>query len=126
MASAATASASSATTPTGAANKVVSKQLNTERVVKSKSALPHAIVYSYRLMICAFFKFADVPLPPDHRLTMAEVFDVKGKPNLERLKVHMHNEGRIAEDVALRIINDGAALLRKEDNVIDVEAPITG
>ena len=66
-----------------------------------------------------------VPHPPAHRLTMSEVYDEKGKPQLEKLRVQFAAEGRVEEDVALRIIREGATLLRKEDNVLEVEAPIT-
>lgn len=66
-------------------------------------------------------------MPPSHKLTMAEVFDSKtGKPNHERLKQHFVQEGRIEDPAALKIINDGAALLRAERTMIDIEAPVTG
>ncbi|XP_065651647.1 protein phosphatase 3 catalytic subunit alpha isoform X2 [Hydra vulgaris] len=68
---------------------------------------------------------ASVPMPPTDRLTMKKVFDAEGKPNIDLLKAHFILEGKVEEEVALKIIHNGENILRQEKTVLDIDAPIT-
>ena len=47
------------------------------------------------------------------------------KPDVAFLKNHFYREGRLSEEQALWILEKGTELLRKEPNVLNVDAPIT-
>jgi serine/threonine-protein phosphatase 2B catalytic subunit len=49
----------------------------------------------------------------------------RSKPHLQFLKQHLYREGRLTEDQALWILNQGTQLLRSEPNLLEMDAPIT-
>ena len=51
--------------------------------------------------------YTDISPPVSTRLTISDVYDENGKPSPAVLKKHFTNEGRVDEDVALRIISEG-------------------
>jgi serine/threonine-protein phosphatase 2B catalytic subunit len=50
----------------------------------------------------------------------------RSKPDVGFLKNHFYREGRLSEEQALWILDKGTEILRKEPNVLSVDAPITG
>ncbi|CAF1297770.1 unnamed protein product [Adineta ricciae] len=70
-----------------------------------------------------------VRTPPIHRLAIDDIYhnsaDPDDKPDLDILKEHLLLEGRLTERAALRIIETGAAILRDEDTMLTVTAPLT-
>lgn len=91
----------------------------TQREPETQQSKPASISTTERVI-------DSVKFPPKHKLTVAEVFVGRnGQPNLELLKKYFIAEGRVDETTALRIIQDGAALLKAENTMIDIEAPVT-
>lgn len=48
------------------------------------------------------------------------------KPDIAFLKNHFYREGRLSEEQALWILQEGTEILKRESNVLSVDAPITG
>lgn len=67
-----------------------------------------------------------VPMPVCSKLAMSEVYcDGATKPDWKKLKTHFTAEGRLDEEVALRILREGAAALKSEPNLLTVSPPVT-
>ncbi|VBB33209.1 unnamed protein product [Acanthocheilonema viteae] len=67
-----------------------------------------------------------VQFPISEKLSMEDVYDRRtSKPRSDILKEHFTKEGRIQEEVALRIISECTSLFRQEKTMLDVEAPVT-
>jgi hypothetical protein len=78
--------------------------------------------------LSSFSHEIDVQAPAFFRPTDEEFFDPQdpSKPNVNFLKNHFYREGRLTEEQALFIIRSGTDILRREPNVLEVDAPITG
>ncbi|KAI8604924.1 serine/threonine-protein phosphatase 2B catalytic subunit [Dissophora ornata] len=63
-----------------------------------------------------------VSLPTDEMFFSQEFPD---RPNLAFLKDHFFREGRVTEDQAIFILQKATDLMRKEPNLLEVDAPIT-
>lgn len=49
----------------------------------------------------------------------------RNKPNLQFLKQHFYREGRLTEEQAMWIIQQGTEVLKSEPNLLEMDAPIT-
>ncbi|KAF5318756.1 hypothetical protein D9619_010888 [Psilocybe cf. subviscida] len=71
----------------------------------------------------------DVQAPAMFKPTPEQFFNKRGqdrtKPDIAFLKNHFYREGRLTEEQALWILEKGSDILRKESNVLQVDAPIT-
>ncbi|PPQ88534.1 hypothetical protein CVT25_009914 [Psilocybe cyanescens] len=72
----------------------------------------------------------DVQAPAMFKPTPEQFFNKHGqdqtKPDIAFLKNHFYREGRLTEDQALWILEKATDILKKEGNVLQVDAPITG
>ncbi|KZS97166.1 Metallo-dependent phosphatase [Sistotremastrum niveocremeum HHB9708] len=69
----------------------------------------------------------DVQAPAMSIPTDAQFFSStdRTKPDIAFLKNHFYREGRVTEEQALYILQKGTELLKKEPNLLEVDAPIT-
>ncbi|KAI9014636.1 serine/threonine protein phosphatase 2B [Gaertneriomyces semiglobifer] len=69
----------------------------------------------------------DVPAPAVYKPTSEQFWSKEEptKPDIEFLKDHFFREGRLTEEQALAIVKMGAEVLKKEPNLLEVEAPVT-
>jgi hypothetical protein len=76
------------------------------------------------------YDFIQVQAPAMLLPTPEQFFNKHGqdrsKPDIAFLKNHFYREGRVNEDQALWILEKATDILRKEANVLEVDAPITG
>ncbi|KAI1005229.1 Serine/threonine-protein phosphatase 2B catalytic subunit [Podosphaera aphanis] len=66
---------------------------------------------------------APAMLPPTDKQFFSE--EDPTKPNLAFLKQHFYREGRLTEEQALFIIDEGTKVLKQEPNLLEMDAPIT-
>jgi len=70
-------------------------------------------------------RIAGVVAPPMEPLSYEELFGDSDLPNLEVLMEHLLKEGRLDERSRNKLINDAAAVLRNEPNLLKLEFPMT-
>lgn len=78
-----------------------------------------------------FFAFSNqslVAVPPAPKIPKdKELFPIEGTavPNVQFLKAHFFDEGKLSEEQVCRIVEAGTELLANEPNLLEIPAPIT-
>lgn len=62
--------------------------------------------------------------PESRELNEALLFSDNGKPNMKLLRTHLSKQGILSIGAALKLINEGKALLKSEANLLELEAPL--
>ena len=91
---------------------------------------------SYRNKLITTCEINSIPLPPqeqtirtiqqEDRLLYASMLfsGPQGKPNLKILKEHLKRQGKLDNYCALKLIRQTADILRREPNIIEIDAPV--
>eukprot|EP00211_Chloroparvula_japonica_P000063 CAMPEP_0119132200 /NCGR_PEP_ID=MMETSP1310-20130426/11709_1 /TAXON_ID=464262 /ORGANISM="Genus nov. species nov., Strain RCC2339" /LENGTH=1401 /DNA_ID=CAMNT_0007122819 /DNA_START=214 /DNA_END=4419 /DNA_ORIENTATION=- len=66
----------------------------------------------------------DVPMPEWVNLIPEVLFGSNDLPNLELLRNHLYKEGRLSLSCVMKIIKMGKAMLKRERNVLRLQAPV--
>lgn len=67
----------------------------------------------------------DVTPPVAEPLSHEELFDSEGKPNTEKLKMHLFHEGRLQPNDVITIIEAATTIFANEPTLLMVDAPVT-
>lgn len=62
-------------------------------------------------------------IPTDEQFWSKERPDL---PDIKFLKEHFYREGRLSESQALYILEKGKEILKQEENLLEIPAPVTG
>ena len=69
--------------------------------------------HAFILVIYFYYRTCpNVTLPPSKRLGIDELFDSSGKPRPPILRDHLRKEGRLTNECAMKLIQDGSSRLR--------------
>ena len=66
-----------------------------------------------------------VPPPNTNKLSVEDIYGENDKPDHKLLKDHFFHEGLLTEGAALRILEQATEFLRKENNLIRLDSPLT-
>ncbi|KAI3382092.1 hypothetical protein SNEBB_006366 [Seison nebaliae] len=65
-----------------------------------------------------------VPYPATHRLTIKDAYGQDKKPKIDLIKKHFYQEGRVEEDLGLKIIQDMMQVVSLEQTLLSVTSPV--
>ncbi|KAG4301222.1 hypothetical protein PCANB_002466 [Pneumocystis canis] len=97
---------------------------NTPRIDFSVYQMENGETVSTKERICKDVQAPATYLPTDDQIFIISEDGTK-KPNLQFIKNHFYREGRVNENHALWIIQEGTKIFRNEPNLIEIDAPIT-
>lgn len=95
-----------------------------ERVIKGSYKQLALYIYIYAINTPCI----EVPAPAVYLPTEEQFWSKErsGLPDIHFLKNHFYREGRVTESQALFILEKGKELLKSENNLLEIPAPITG